>query len=263
MNPIVNPPGGAAVSTYALLMGVGGILMLLATVREGASRGLPRGRVLRLFLWSWTAGWIGARLWFVVEHGAVLEGPRWPWLFHPAAGGFSSYGGLLAAVAVAVGYARLAKLPVPALLDSGAVGLCLFGIAARLGCFLAGCCHGRPSELPWAVTFPLDSPAVRRFGEGVGVHPTQLYEAAALALIAVWVACRPAVVPGARLLRVAAYYSVARFLLDGFRGDAAVQGGALSTAQWASLLVLAASAGLLWVAGRYSSWRVRATVSPC
>ncbi len=38
----------------------------------------------------------------------------------------------------------------------------------RLGCFHAGCCFGRPTDLPWAV----------RFADGLPRHPTQLYEAA-------------------------------------------------------------------------------------
>ncbi|MGE0323733.1 MAG: prolipoprotein diacylglyceryl transferase [Polyangiaceae bacterium] len=45
----------------------------------------------------------------------------------------------------------------------------------RLGCFHAGCCFGRATDLPWAV----------RFGDGVARHPTQLYEFAFHATAAV------------------------------------------------------------------------------
>jgi phosphatidylglycerol:prolipoprotein diacylglycerol transferase len=38
----------------------------------------------------------------------------------------------------------------------------------RIGCFVAGCCFGTPTTLPWGV----------RFHDGVPRHPTQLYEAA-------------------------------------------------------------------------------------
>ena len=45
------------------------------------------------------------------------------------------------------------------------------GIAAgvaigRMGCFLRGCCYGKPTTVPWAVDF----------GDGILRHPTQLYE---------------------------------------------------------------------------------------
>jgi phosphatidylglycerol:prolipoprotein diacylglycerol transferase len=42
----------------------------------------------------------------------------------------------------------------------------------RIGCFFAGCCHGKACDLPWAVTFPNASPPAN-----YPVHPTQLYEA--------------------------------------------------------------------------------------
>jgi phosphatidylglycerol:prolipoprotein diacylglycerol transferase len=50
----------------------------------------------------------------------------------------------------------------------------------RVGCFLVGDDYGRPSDLPWAVAFPKGLPPT-----DVPVHPTQLYEAAALIIVAV------------------------------------------------------------------------------
>jgi phosphatidylglycerol:prolipoprotein diacylglycerol transferase len=50
--------------------------------------------------------------------------------------------------------------------DLAAPSLALGYAIARLGCFAAGCCYGRPTHLSWGVQFPgLDTP----------VHPTQLY----------------------------------------------------------------------------------------
>ena len=49
----------------------------------------------------------------------------------------------------------------------------------RIGCFMVGDDYGRPSNLPWAVAFPEGLPPT-----SVPVHPTQLYEAIALAGVA-------------------------------------------------------------------------------
>jgi phosphatidylglycerol:prolipoprotein diacylglycerol transferase len=50
-----------------------------------------------------------------------------------------------------------------------------FGLAlTRIGCFLNGCCFGKPCSLPWGIQFPLDSPAGSTL-PGVRLHPTQLY----------------------------------------------------------------------------------------
>jgi phosphatidylglycerol:prolipoprotein diacylglycerol transferase len=65
------------------------------------------------------------------------------------------------------------------------------GIAVqRLGCFAAGCCHGRISDLPWAVKYPAQTlPHFHQFNENLitnndflslPVHPVQLYEMAGL-----------------------------------------------------------------------------------
>lgn len=48
-------------------------------------------------------------------------------------------------------------------------------LVARLGCVWAGCCHGIATELPWGI------PA---WSGGAPLHPTALYEAAGLLLLA-------------------------------------------------------------------------------
>lgn len=61
--------------------------------------------------------------------------------------------------------------------DSFAVPVAASVAVGRLGCFVAGCCYGRPTSLPWGVVFPgID---------GVPRHPAQLYEAAFHATAAV------------------------------------------------------------------------------
>lgn len=52
---------------------------------------------------------------------------------------------------------------------------------ARLGCLATLCCHGPPTDLPWAVPGP----------SGVLVHPTPLYEALALGVVAAAVTRMP------------------------------------------------------------------------
>ena len=51
---------------------------------------------------------------------------------------------------------------------------------SRIGCFLAGCCFGKPTSVPWAVTYtdPLCAAPMNTF-----IHPTQLYSAACLLFI--------------------------------------------------------------------------------
>jgi phosphatidylglycerol:prolipoprotein diacylglycerol transferase len=104
---------------------------------------------------------IGARLFYLIGH--------WDWsdAFNVNTSGMVFYGGLLVGLPVTYGVVKKMKLPAGAVAD--AIGLALpVGLAiGRVGCFLNGCCYGKPSGLPFAVTFP---------GTTTPVHPTQLYE---------------------------------------------------------------------------------------
>lgn len=54
--------------------------------------------------------------------------------------------------------------------DSFAVPTAVAVAIGRLSCFVAGCCHGTPTNLPWGVRFQLAD------GGQTLRHPTQLYE---------------------------------------------------------------------------------------
>ena len=117
----------------------------------------------------------------------------------------------------------------------------------RLGCFSAGCCYGRPTDVAWAVTFrdlyvsrqvqtPLDIP----------LHPSQIYESLltlGIFVIIMWVARRKQF-HGQVMLAYVVLYAAGRFGLEFFRGDparGAVFGGVLSTSQFIAVLLLQAA----------------------
>jgi phosphatidylglycerol:prolipoprotein diacylglycerol transferase len=195
------------------------------------------------------AGLLGAKLLLLVV--------EWPYYSrHPGEllslfqSGGVFYGGLLAALPVAWWYARRHSLPGWATADVLAPAVALGQAVGRLGCFAAGCCYGRPTSVPWAVTFR-DPYAGRTVGTplDVALHATQLYESmAALALFGflLWLSRRRRF-PGQVALAYIGLYAGARFVIEFFRGDAArgvVFGGALSTSQFIALLLLLGAAAL-------------------
>jgi phosphatidylglycerol:prolipoprotein diacylglycerol transferase len=113
----------------------------------------------------------------------------------------------------------------------------------RIGCFLNGCCSGRPSDAWFALPLP-DHHGVwqRRI-------PTQLMEMAlALVLFGAALALRNAApFPGAIFCLVLAGYGLGRWYLESLRDDET--GGRDKTAMQATsiLLVIAALAGLAFV----------------
>jgi phosphatidylglycerol---prolipoprotein diacylglyceryl transferase len=71
------------------------------------------------------------------------------------------------------------RLPIVPTLAASTPALAIGHAIGRIGCFLVGDDYGRPTNLPWAVAFPRGLPPT-----DIPVHPTQLYEMAALFVVA-------------------------------------------------------------------------------
>ena len=135
--------------------------------------------------------------------------------------------------------------------DALAPGVVLGQAIGRLGCFAAGCCWGKPTSLPWAVTFT-DVYASRAVGTPMDtpLHPSQLYESGAAFLIfafLLWLLPRKRF-DGQVTLAYVALYSAVRFGLEFLRGDperGSWFGGTLSTSQVIAIVLLLGTAVLL------------------
>jgi hypothetical protein len=160
-----------------------------------------------------------------------------------------NYHHLIVVSAVAVLVAWVGRVPVAAHVAAFVVSLMVFQGFGRLGCFSAGCCHGRPAG--WGVRYGarhgFPPPLV-----GVPLVPTQLVESAwafTLAGAGSVLLLRGAP-PGAVLAGVCAAFATGRLAIEFLRGDAGRPGFAgLSEAQWTSVLLLCGVAGAAWLAG--------------
>ncbi|HEY6878747.1 MAG TPA: prolipoprotein diacylglyceryl transferase family protein [Polyangiales bacterium] len=167
-------------------------------------------------------------------------------------GGLVFYGGLALSAAAVLWLAKRDGLPRRALSDASALAM-LFGlVCGRVGCFLAGCCYGAPTDWPVGVSFPGGSPASEgQFRAGLlahpsqaslPVHPTQLYEALGCLALGVALVRWPKRFDGEQALRALSGYASLRFVLEYVRADDRGHWLALSTAQWFGLVILIASA---------------------
>ncbi|MBN1362087.1 MAG: prolipoprotein diacylglyceryl transferase [Sedimentisphaerales bacterium] len=187
---------------------------------------------------------VGAKLLFDIRVGQASL-PALLSAQHYMQGGL--WGGLLAYFALAVPAALLLTRQRLAALDLIALTIPIPWIMAKLGCFFNGCCYGKPTSLPWAVTFP---EGARGAPPGVPLHPTQLYEVVLmLVILAVFAALRSNRWRGTKLLWFVALYGVGRTATDFLRGekDSPALLGPLTITQ---LICLAAAlvAGLMLVA---------------
>jgi phosphatidylglycerol:prolipoprotein diacylglycerol transferase len=86
------------------------------------------------------------------------------------------FGGFLGGFILGAFYIRKQGISVLKIADAVAPALGLGLFFTRIGCFLNGCCFGKPSTLPWAMNFPDECVAGASPVGGLALHPTQLYE---------------------------------------------------------------------------------------
>jgi phosphatidylglycerol:prolipoprotein diacylglycerol transferase len=238
--------------TYGLMVATALLVGIYTAGRFAPRIGVDPDKVWNLGIYMALAGLLGAKLFLVFSEWGYYSNHVGE-IFSTAilhAGGVW-HGGLLLAIAVGAWYTWRHKLAFAALGDVYAPGISLGHAFGRLGCFSAGCCWGTATDAAWAVTFT-DPYSHKIVGVplGIALHPTQLYEAGAEAIIftlLVWLWRRRSF-SGQIFATYLMLYAVARFIIEFFRGDprgGAFFDGALSMPQVVSV-VLFIVAGAFW-----------------
>jgi phosphatidylglycerol:prolipoprotein diacylglycerol transferase len=208
------------VSTHALFV----VLAVVVGTGLGVARAREPSLVLSVAPFAAAAALAGGHVLFRAQHG----GPGGLW-----SGGLSSMGGIVGVAFVIALAARGSPRQRAELADAMAPAGILALAVGRLGCFLGGCCYGRPTELPWGVVFPEIGPPAR--------HPLQLYSAGLDLLLAVAL-LRGGGPPGAVAAHACLGLGVVRFLLEFLRDPATsdpLGGSGLTLAQGGALILVA------------------------
>lgn len=229
--PVLFRIGEFEVTSFGVLVAIAALVGVWLFQRELRRVGLPENAV-DAGMAGVLGGLAGAKLVWAIEHAGAE-----PFLdLLLARGGLSWFGGLAGGLAAGLAVIRLRRLPMMAVLAAATPALAIGHAIGRIGCFLVGDDYGVPSALPWAVAFPDGLPPTT-----VPVHPTQLYEAIPLALLALLLvrwrrAGHPDHVVFGRYLILA---GTLRFAIEFLRVRQPVVGG-LAVAHLASLLAIAA-----------------------
>lgn len=248
MHPVLIQIGSFKLPTYGVVLSLSIMLGILLSMRRAKREGIDKEH----FLMAVLLGVTGIVVMSKVMHILVT----WDWYAENPARlldfrrGHVYYGGFIGGLGFPFIYTRIVKERYLPIFDIWMTytGLGL-AVHRALGCTAAGCCHGRPTDLPWGIVFPAAAPAAKVWGQ-VPVHPTQLYEALlGLVIFGALLAWRKygRKVYGELFTLELIIYSSGRFFIEYYRGDAK-RGiyGVLSTSQWISLGMLAL-AGVLVV----------------
>ncbi len=251
INPVAFSLAGIPIRWYGLILVVAIAAAYAVADREAARIRLSRGLVSDGVLWVGIAALVGGRALYVIQNGVpgLAEHPAHVLMIWM--GGLSFYGGLIGGLAALLVFAQRRRVPLLHVLDVAAPAAAIGQAIGHIGCLIGGDSYGIPTDLPWAVVYR--NPAAMA-PLGVPLHPTQAYEAIALAALFVllWALRRHlSSLPGAVAAIYLAGLATARFVLFFLRDEPPVLLG-LKTAQWIGLGIFAAAAILLIVTLRES-----------
>ncbi len=235
--------------TFGVFLAAAYLSALWWLLRGGRREGENPDRLVSLGLWCIVGAILGAKLLMIVRSlPDYLAAPSELWSLSTLQSAGDFYGGFIGAlIAAAVFFYRHQEVRFWKAADLCAPAIALGQAIGRIGCFMAGDDYGKPTTLPWAVTFR-DPDAAQIGGAPLGIplHPVQIYESlvcfALFCLLVIW--GRRKKFDGEIILGYTFLYAIARILLEYLRGDADrgfVFGGILSTSQFLAVVFVCAS----------------------
>ncbi|KPK42385.1 MAG: hypothetical protein AMJ78_02725 [Omnitrophica WOR_2 bacterium SM23_29] len=227
MYPILFKIGPISIHSYGVMLAIAFLVATFLAKRRAITAGIDGNIILDLAIYLITSGILGARLLYVfLNLGYYKENPLE--IIMIWRGGLVWYGGFILAIFLAIWFLKAKKLPILKTGDLIIPYVALGQAIGRIGCFLNGCCYGKPTSLPLGVTF---DPALG------SVHPTQLYESAAMFLIFLILKGR---MPGdgKTIFLYLISYSIFRFFNEFLRGDVPQVLVGLTVSQIISIVVL-------------------------
>ncbi|MGH0028656.1 MAG: prolipoprotein diacylglyceryl transferase [Myxococcota bacterium] len=157
------------ISTFGVMMAIAFLTGSKLTAIRMKEEGLDPDLAYTLLVWVMLGGIIGSKLYFAIDTHLRTDRPFLDLLM--ARDGITWYGGLILATAVGAVGCRVHGVSVIAIMNCTAVGGAVGQSLGRVGCFLVGDDYGKPTDLPWGVSFPEGAPPTLE-----RVHPTQIYE---------------------------------------------------------------------------------------
>ena len=160
--PEVAKPQGIPIRGYGTMLFIAIVSATGLCLWRAVARGYSPDAIISLIFWLFVLGIIGARIFYVVEYWpefrVKLQQGDYADVLNIADGGIVVYGSLIGGVIALIFFTRKYGLPVLATCDLLAPSMMLGLAIGRIGCLMNGCCFGGPCDLPWAVSFPKDSP---------------------------------------------------------------------------------------------------------
>ena len=236
--------GKLTVHSYGVLTAIALIAAILMATKRAKNKGLNEDICYGILFVGVLSGYFLSKVTYILVECDWNDFIEHPFQMLFSSGGFVVIGGMVGGIVGACIYCKIKKVSAIDYLD-----LCVPSIAiaqgfGRLGCFMAGCCHGKPTDSVFGIAFSHSQFAPN----GVKLIPTQLISSAgnflnmAILILISMKTKKKGVVSGAYIV----IYSIGRFLVEFLRGDE-VRGTiwVFSTSQFFSLILLPVGAAFM------------------
>ncbi|MCF8144393.1 MAG: prolipoprotein diacylglyceryl transferase [Deltaproteobacteria bacterium] len=239
--------GPFSLHTYGLFVATGFLVGLMVAIKIGKSEGIPPQQTTDIGFLMIVAAIAGSRIMYVLMNlSYYMERPTD--IFKMWQGGLVFSGGIVCVVLAVVWYTRRHQLSFWKMTDMWAPAMAIGQAIGRIGCFMAGCCYGKPTGSSCGVVFtdphslaPLNIP----------LHPTQLYSSAGNFIIFVILLLlhRKKTFDGQVFLWLLVLHSTARLFVERFRGDdrGMLLGSGMTITQLVTLVILIAAIVTLFI----------------
>jgi phosphatidylglycerol:prolipoprotein diacylglycerol transferase len=217
MYPVLLKIGKLSLYTYGFFVAAGFVVGITIIRHEAKRLGEDQDKIMDLCFYVLIAAIVGSRLFYVLTNLSMFISDPLE-VFRIWNGGLVFYGGFVVALITAIIYVKQKEISLFKTADMMAPALAMGHAIGRVGCFFAGCCYGKASDLPWAVTFtnpdslaPVNMP----------LHPTQLYSFLTnlTIFIFLWMFRGRKRFDGQIFWVYVLLYGVTRFFIEVFRGD--------------------------------------------
>jgi len=239
MHPILIKIGMIEIRWYGVMIALAFLSGAILGVREARRKGIDPELIYDLLFYVVITGIAGARFYYVLASNPIYFFRHPLDIFAIWRGGLALHGGLIGGILAGLWFCRRRGLAFWSFADLLTPSIMLGQAVGRGACTLNGCSFGKPTTLPWAITFT--DPAAQA-PHNVPLHPTQFYEMAAdfLVFLVLWNYRKKTRFEGQLFLTYVIVYAVVRFLLEFFRGDSLLIAGMFPVPQVFSALIFVA-----------------------
>lgn len=222
MHPIAFKIGQFAVHSYGIMMALAFVAGLWTATLRARREKISPDFIVDVVTWLIVGSIIGARTVYVTTYWNEFANQPWTEIFAVWHGGLVYYGGLIGGIVAGAIYISWKKMPLWKTADVLAPSIALGSFFGRAGCLLNGCCYGRPTNLPWAITFT--NPLAHDFSGtplNVRLHPTEIYDGLLNLMLYAFLAWlfRHKKFDGEIFATYLICYAITRSIVECFRGD--------------------------------------------